>query len=103
MRPRKASPWWLSALVVLVAAVLVLFPNRGRQAQALGSGVFEPVQLGVSGLSGQIGDFLSTVRKVNELADENKRDQEEIDRLRSEVVRLQEVQQENEDLRGLLG
>jgi len=100
---RRPLPWWASALVVLVAVALVLSPSQGRQAQSIGSRLIAPVQLGVSGFVDQVSDFVSTVQRINQLADENRRYAEQVDRLQSEIVRLQEVQQENEDLRNLLG
>ena len=103
MRPQRPLPWWASALVIVAATALVLAPGQGERAESLGSRVLAPVQLGVSGLYDQAAELWGTIQRASELADENRRYQEEVDRLRSEVVRLQEVQQENDDLRNLLG
>src|SRR5438067_8983872 len=103
MSPRKPLPWWASALVVVAAVALMFAPGQGRPAESLGSRLLAPVQLGVSGLLDQVADVAATVGQVSQLAQENRRLSEQVDRLQAEVVRLQEVEQENDDLRHLLG
>ena len=100
---RRPLPWWASALLVVVAIVLVLSPGQGRQSESWGSRVLGPVQLGVSGFFDQIADFIATFRNVDELADQNRELREQVARLESELVRQGELEKENQDLRNLLG
>src|SRR5438876_8701483 len=103
MAPRKPLPWWASALVVVAAVALMFAPGQGRQAESIGSRLIAPVQLGVSGVLDQLEGVAATLERISQLAEENRQLAEKADRLQAEVVRLQEVEQENDDLRHLLG
>jgi rod shape-determining protein MreC len=61
-----------------------------------------PLQMGASGTIDVAATFVSTIQRVRDLADENADYRDEIDQLQSEVVRLHELEVENEDLRQLL-
>jgi rod shape-determining protein MreC len=100
---RRPLPWWATALLVLVAAVLMLSPGQGRQAESLGSRIFAPVQLGVSGVFDRVADFFTTLGRVGQLAEEVRTLTEQNEQLRSEIVDLHELEAENDDLRNLLG
>lgn len=89
--------------MVAAAVALALAPGPARQFESLGSRVFEPIQLGVSGLVDAVDQFWSTFRRVGELAGENAAYREQVDRLQAELVRMRELEQENHDLRNLLG
>lgn len=103
MRPRRTMPRWVMLCLVAVTAILVFAPASARQVEAIGTRIMTPVELGVSGLLGQVEDVADVVRRIGELASQNDQYREEIDRLRAEVVRLGELELENRDLRNLLG
>lgn len=103
MRARRPMPRWTAVLITLLAAVLVLRPEPARQFESVGTRVFEPVELGIAGLIGQIEDVAGTVQKISELARQNERYREQIDRYEAQLARIRELESENEDLRNLLG
>jgi rod shape-determining protein MreC len=96
-------PRWQAVLITLVAAILVLRPEPARQFESVGSRVFEPVELGISGLMSQVEQVGGTVQKIGELAGQNARYREQIDRYETQLVRMRELEAENQDLRNLLG
>jgi rod shape-determining protein MreC len=93
----------MAVVVTMIAAVLVLRPEPARQFESVGTRVFEPVELGLSGLIGQIEDVGATVQKMSDLARQNERYREQIDRYEAQLVRMRELEAENQDLRNLLG
>jgi rod shape-determining protein MreC len=103
MRAKRPMPRWTAVVVTLLAAVLVLRPEPARQFESVGSRVFEPVELGLAGLFGQVAEVAGTVQKIGELARQNERYREEIDRYEAQLVRMRELEAENQDLRSLLG
>jgi rod shape-determining protein MreC len=96
-------PRWTAVAITLVAAILVLRPEPARQFESVGTRVFEPVEFGVSGLIGQVEDVGGTIQKIGELAGQNARYREQIDRYEAQLVRMRELEAENQDLRNLLG
>jgi rod shape-determining protein MreC len=103
MRARRPMPRWTAVAITLVAAVLVLRPEPARQFESVGTRVFEPVEFGLSGLISQIEDVGGTVQKIGELAGQNARYREQIDRYEAQLVRMRELEAENQDLRNLIG
>ena len=103
MRAKRPVPRWTAVVVTLLAAVLVLRPEPARQFESVGTRVFEPVELGLSGLIGQVQDVGSTLQQIGDLAWQNERYREQIDRLEAQLVRTRELEAENQDLRNLLG
>ena len=103
MRAKRPMPRWTAVLITLLAAVLVLRPEPARQFESVGTRVFEPVELGVAGLMGQVDDVIGTVQKISELARQNERYREQIDRYEAQLARIRELEAENQDLRSLLG
>ena len=101
--PRRKLPRWVSTLVVVGLAVVFLIPGPWRGLEGVGSTVLAPLQMGVSGTADEAATFVSTVQRVRSLADENADYKDEIDQLRSELVRMRELEVENQDLRNLLG
>ena len=53
--------------------LLVLRPEPARQFESVGTRVFEPVELGLSGLIGQFEEIGGTIQKIGELARQNRR------------------------------
>ena len=96
-------PRWTAVAVTLLAAVLVLRPEPARQFESVGTRVFEPVELGVAGLIGQVEDVVGTIQKIGELARQNERYRDQIDRYEAQLARIRELEAENQDLRNLLG
>jgi rod shape-determining protein MreC len=103
MRAQRPMPRWSAVLITLLAAVLVLRPEPARQFESVGTRVFEPVELGLAGLIGQVEDVAGTVQKIGELARQNERYRDQIDRYEAQLARARELEQENQDLRSLLG
>jgi rod shape-determining protein MreC len=103
MRAKRPMPRWSAVLITLLAAVLVLRPEPARQFESVGTRVFEPVELGLAGLIGQVEDVAGTVQKIGELARQNDRYRDQIDRYEAQLARVRELEQENQDLRSLLG
>lgn len=100
--PRRHFPRWASFLLVLLVAALLLAPGPWRNVERLGSTLLAPVQFGLAETGNQLGDVFGTFQRIRELGDENRQYREEIDRLESEMVRMRELEVENEDLRNLL-
>lgn len=103
MRPQRPMSRWQAVAITLIAAVLVLRPEPARQFESVGTRVFEPVELGISGLISQAEEIGGTLQKIGELAGQNARYREQIDRYEAQLVRLRELEAENQDLRSLLG
>jgi rod shape-determining protein MreC len=103
MRAKRPVPRWTAVLVTVLAAILVLRPEPARQFESVGTRVFEPVELGLSGLIGQVEEVGGTIQKIGDLARQNERYREQIDRLEAQLVRLRDLETENQDLRNLLG
>lgn len=103
MRAQRPTPRWTAVLITLLAAVIILRPEPARQFESVGSRMFEPVQLGLSGLIGQIEQFGATVHQIGELARQNEEYRQQIEQYEAQLVRLRELEAENRDLRNLLG
>jgi rod shape-determining protein MreC len=88
---------------LLTAATVIAIPVAGRQAAAVGTQLFAPLELGLSQAAGGIAHFGDTVRHAGELARQNDAYRQEIDRLQAQAVQARELQLENADLRQLLG
>lgn len=99
---RPSPPWRPGLAIIAVAAVLLFTPEPVHRVESLGTQLFAPVQLGVSGAFGGMQAFWSTLRRVSEIGEQNEYYRSEIDRLQSEFVRLKELELENEALRRLL-
>jgi rod shape-determining protein MreC len=70
--------------------------------ERVGSTVLAPVQMGLSETMGEAANFVETIQRVRILASENAEYRDQLDQLQSEVVRLRELEVENQDLRNLL-
>jgi rod shape-determining protein MreC len=100
---RSPLPRWLAVVVLALAIGLVAAPGPGRQLEALGSRVWGPLQLAVAAALGHVVAVVDTVQQAGQLREQNRLYREEIDRLQAELVRLRELELENQDLRNLLG
>jgi rod shape-determining protein MreC len=100
--PRRRLPRWVSTLVVVGLAVVFLIPGPWRGLEGVASTALAPLQMGVSGTVDQAGTFVSTIRRVRDMADENADYRDQIDQLHSNLVRMHELEVENQDLRNLL-
>jgi rod shape-determining protein MreC len=101
--PRRRLPRWVSTLVVLGLAVLFLIPGPWRGLEGVASTALAPLQMGASSTADQAANFVSTIQRVRNLADQNAEFKDQIDQLQSDVVRMRELEVENADLRNLLG
>jgi rod shape-determining protein MreC len=100
--PRRRLPRWVSTLVVVGLAVAFLTPGPWRGLEGVASTAMTPLQMGASGTLDAASSFVSTVQRVRDLADENADYKDELAQLRSDLVRMRELEVENEDLRQLL-
>jgi rod shape-determining protein MreC len=88
---------------VLVAAIFIAGPGPLREMEQIGTRVIAPLEFGVTrGLAG-VGQFFETVQRAGDLATQNRQYRDEVDRLQSVMVQYRELEQENRDLRQLLG
>ena len=100
---RRPLPRWLALGVLLLAAVIVALPAPGRGVEALGSRLLAPVQGAVAMALSQGLAVVDTVQRAGQLREQNALYREHVDRLQAEMVRLRELELENQDLRSLLG
>ena len=101
-QPRRRLPRWVSTLVVVALAIVFLIPGPWRGLEGVASTALAPLQMGVSGTVDEAATVVSTIRRVRDLADENAAQKDQIDQLQSDLVRLRELEVENQDLRNLL-
>ena len=100
---RSSRPWIFTLLLLAVIGVFAFTPGIRRNAEAIGTQVFEPAQNGISRLLGQVDDVTTVIEKMTELSRQNAQYRDEIDRLQAEIAGLRELEVENRDLRNLLG
>jgi rod shape-determining protein MreC len=74
----------------------------GRPVERVGSTVLAPVQMGLSETLGEAANFVETIQRVRILASENADYRDQVDQLQAEIVRMHELEVENQDLRNLL-
>jgi rod shape-determining protein MreC len=70
--------------------------------EKVGSTVLAPVQMGLSETMGEAANFVETIQRVRILASENADYRDQLDQAQSELVRMHELEVENQDLRNLL-
>ncbi|MGE5620178.1 MAG: rod shape-determining protein MreC [Sphingomonadaceae bacterium] len=99
---RKPIPWWASALAAVAALYLVFQPASASRAQDLGTQLLAPLTYYISGLADSFYEFWNTLGSIGTLRSTVAQQREEIDRLNFELVRMRELEQENEDLRRML-
>jgi len=87
----------------VAALILVIQPAGASKAQQLGSQFLAPLSFYVTGLANSLSDFCGTIGSIGTLRATTQQQKEEIDRLNFQLVQMRELQQENEDLRRLLG
>jgi rod shape-determining protein MreC len=100
--PRRRLPRWVSTLVVVALAVVFLVPGPWRGLEKVFAFVLTPIQMGVSGTVDEASHVVDTVQRVRELASENADFQNQVDQLQSQLVKMHELEVENQDLRRLL-
>src|SRR6202165_2703430 len=100
--PRRRLPRWVSTLVVVALAVAFLVPGPWRGPESVFSFVLAPIQMGVSGTVDEASHVVDTVQRVRELATENADYRDQVDQLQSQLVKMHELEVENQDLRRLL-
>ncbi len=69
--PRRQVPRWASTLVVLSIAALLLAPGPWREMEKVGSTLLAPVQMGLTGVIGEVDSLVGALQKVRDLADQN--------------------------------
>ena len=101
-RPRSRS--WALFVLALVAVVTLVLHELGqlRPIEDLLQAVIGPVQRSVDSLVGSAGGLFGTFRDARELREENRQLQSEINRLKTDNIRLKELEAENATLRDLL-
>lgn len=101
--PRRRMPRWASALLVLAIAAVLLVPGPWQRVSLVSTTVLQPIQLGISSMTDDVGGVVDTVQRVRSLASENEQYKDQIDSLNSQLAQMRELQVENQDLRNLVG
>lgn len=96
-------PGSLAGAAVAIAGLVIFTPGPAQQAEALGTRLVAPIELGVARAASTVGRFFQTVQQAGDLSAQNQRYREEVDRLQATLVQIREVELENHDLRQLLG
>jgi len=99
---RRPVPWWITAVAAAIILIMILRPAGGSQVEDVGNQFFAPLTSFTTGMGTSLSDFWQTITNIGVLHQTVQQQKEEIDRLNFEVVRLQELELENEDLRRLL-
>jgi len=100
---RKPIPWWVSALAVVVALFFIVQPAARDRLTGAGSQALAPLSFFASNAAGGVAEFWHTIESIGTMRRTTELQKDEIDRLNFEIVRMQELEQENQDLRQLLG
>lgn len=99
---RKPVPLWVSAFAAVVALFIILQPSVADHVEDFGNQLFAPVSSVINDVGDSLSDFWSTITSIGILHQTVQRQREEIDRLNFELIRMKELELENEDLRNLL-
>ncbi len=99
----RSVPWWVGALIAAVVVLLAFQPSTSKYVEDLGSQVLAPVSFYVSGATESVSGFVSSVGSIGTLRQTVQQQAQEIERLNFELVRMHQLEQENADLRNLLG
>jgi rod shape-determining protein MreC len=99
----RTIPWWVGALIAAIAILLAFQPGASRFVEDSGSQLLAPISFYVSGTGEAVSSLFSAVTSVGTLRQTVQQQSEEIERLNFDVVRMHELEKENEDLRNLLG
>src|SRR5436190_2052043 len=102
MSARRTASRWTALLALAGAVLLIVSPGSAYQAQAVGVRILLPIEIGLSRAAEGIGSFFGTIRQAGTLAAQNRRYQDDVDRLQAQVVQMRELELENDDLRRLL-
>jgi rod shape-determining protein MreC len=103
MRARRTLPGSVAIVALGLSGALVFSPGVAFQAEAVGSRLVAPLELGLSRVTASVGHLFGTVQHAGDLAAQNETYRDEIDRLQAAVVQMRELEVENHDLRELLG
>ncbi len=99
----RSVPWWVGALIAAAVVLLAFQPATAKYVEDLGSQVLAPISFYVSGTSESISGFISSVGSIGTLRQTSEQQAQEIERLNFELVQMHQLEQENADLRNLLG
>ncbi|MPZ13464.1 MAG: rod shape-determining protein MreC [Chloroflexi bacterium] len=102
LRARRSVPGWVAILALVTAAGLIAAPGAAQHAEALGTRVMAPIELGISRVWGSLAYLWGTVQQAGSLSAQNRAYRDEIARLESQQVQMGELELENTDLRRLL-
>jgi rod shape-determining protein MreC len=100
---RRRIPRWASTIAVVATAAAMLAPGPWRSLEKVGTTVLAPIQMGLSGTMNEVASVFDALQRVRHLTEENAQFREDIDRLQSQLVRMRELERENDELRNLLG
>src|SRR6266542_57134 len=103
VRARRTVPGSVAIIALGLSSALVFSPGVAFQAEALGTRLVAPLELGLSRVTGSVSHLFDTVQHAGDLAAQNQVYRDEIDRLQAAIVQMRELEVENHDLRELLG
>lgn len=92
-----------SALVAAALFLAVLNSGVSGFVQDLGSQLLAPISYHATGAGEAVSGFVSTVNGIGSLRQTVEQQSDEIERLNFQLVRMRDLERENEDLRNLLG
>jgi rod shape-determining protein MreC len=100
---RNPVPWWLATIFAAAILFLVFQPGSARRAEDVGTQVLAPVSFYAAGVGDFVVETWHTIESIGILRRTSREQATEIDQLNSELVRMRELEMENQDLRRLLG
>jgi rod shape-determining protein MreC len=109
MKKQERPLTWTRTLYLFVALVIVslalILLSQGRQLQpveSVATQVLTPIQQAAHDVTGTVGGWIDTLRRMNDLEEENKKLRTALDSVTAENVQIQELKRENERLRAML-
>ncbi|HEX9014759.1 MAG TPA: rod shape-determining protein MreC [Chloroflexota bacterium] len=99
----RTVPVWFSALAAAIVIIVVFQSGAAATVQSVGSQILAPLAFYASGTSDSVSSVFSTVGSIGNLRQTVQDQSAEIERLNFELVRMRDLERENQDLRNLLG
>ncbi len=98
----RSVPLWVGSLIAAIAILAAFQPGASAFVQHLGGQALAPIAFFASAAQETASGAFSAVAGIGSLRQTVQEQAEEIERLNFELVRMRDLQRENEDLRNLL-
>lgn len=99
----RTVPVWFSALAAAIVIIVVFQSGASAVVEDFGSQLLAPIAFYASGTTEAASGVFSTVEGIGNLRQTVQEQSAEIERLNFELVRMRDLERENQDLRNLLG